>query len=127
MVHEVRPVVNAEQILAARRVVDEIYLDPKIVEYILDIVGATRDPKAYRLDLAHYIRYGASPRATIYLALAARAHAFLDGRGYVTPHDVKTIAPDVLRHRILPTYEAEAEDVTTDMIVAQILNALPVP
>ncbi len=124
---DVRPVVEPAAILAARAVVDEIYVDEKIREYVLDIVLATRDPAAFKLDLAPYIRYGASPRATICLTLAARAHAFLNGRGYVTPQDVKSVAPDVLRHRILPTYEAEAEDITADTMISRILSELPVP
>ena len=109
-------------------VVDEIYVDDKIKDYVLSIVFATRDPAAYKLDaLKDNIRYGASPRATLYLTLAARAHAFLQGRGYVTPQDVKSIAPDVLRHRVIPSFEAEAEDMTADKIVATLLNELPVP
>jgi MoxR-like ATPase len=124
---EVRPVVTPETILQARGVVDEIYVDDKIKDYILSIVFATRDPAAYQLDLKDFIRYGASPRATIYLTVAARAHAFLQGRGYVTPQDVKSMAPDILRHRIVPSYEAEAEEMTSDDLVARILNALPVP
>ncbi len=126
-VRDVRPVVEPAAILAARAVVDEIYVDEKIREYVLDIVSATRTPGAFQLDLAPYIRYGASPRATICLTLAARAHAFLNGRGYVTPQDVKSVAPDVLRHRILPTYEAEAEEITPDVLIARILSELPVP
>jgi MoxR-like ATPase len=125
--HEVRAVVDATTILEARKVVDEVYVDEKIREYVLDIVQATRDPAAFGLDLGPYIRYGASPRATIALTLAARAHAYLDRRGYVTPQDIKEMAPDVLRHRILPTYEAEAEGITTDDLIARILGALPVP
>jgi MoxR-like ATPase len=121
------PVVQPEQILSARRVVDDIYVDDKIKDYVLSIVFATRDPDKYRLDIKPYLRYGASPRATIYLTLGARAHAFLNGRGYVTPQDVKSVAADVLRHRLLVSYEAEAEDLTTDDIIAKILNALPVP
>jgi MoxR-like ATPase len=125
--HDTRAVVEPEAILAARKVVDEIYVDDKIREYILDLVFATRDPKKFKLEIREYIRYGASPRATIFLALAARAHAFLQGRGYVTPQDVKSIAPDVLRHRVLLTYEAEAEEITPDTLIARILNELPVP
>jgi len=125
--HDVRPVVRPEAVLEARRVVDSIYVDDKIREYILDIVFATRKPKEHNLDLGDYIRYGASPRATICLTMAARAHAFLHGRGYVTPQDVKGIAPDVLRHRVLLTYEAEAEEITHDALIARILNELPVP
>jgi MoxR-like ATPase len=123
----VRPVTNLAQIVAARGIVDNIYVDDKIKEYILSIVFATRDPAEYQLDIKPYIRFGASPRATIYLTLAAKAQAFLNGRGYVTPQDVKSIAPDVLRHRILASYEAEAEDLTTDDIILRILNKLPVP
>ena len=122
-----RPVVSPESILAARKVVDEIYVDDKIKDYILSIVFATRDPDKYKLPLKDYIRYGGSPRATIYLTLAAKAHAFLQGRGYVTPQDVKTMAPDTLRHRILVSYEAEAEELTSDDLIARILNELPVP
>lgn len=126
--HHVRAVVDPAAILRARKIVDEIYVDDKIKDYVLSIVFATRDPAAYRLDaLRDNIRYGASPRATLYLTLAARAHAFLQGRGYVTPQDVKSIAPDVLRHRIIPSFEAEAEEMTADKIVATLLNELPVP
>ncbi len=123
----VRHVVEPDTILRARKVVDEIYVDEKIKDYILNIVFATRDPASFRLDLKPYIRYGASPRATLNLTLAARAHAFLQGRGYVTPQDVKSIAPDVLRHRVIVSYEAEAEELRSDDIVARILNTLPVP
>jgi MoxR-like ATPase len=124
---DVKLVVSAESILRARKVVDEIYIDDKIKDYILSIVFATREPDNYKIAIKDYIHYGASPRATIYLTLAARAHAFLQGRGYVTPQDVKSIAPDVLRHRVIVTYEAEAEELDSDDIVARILNELPVP
>jgi len=123
----VDPVVSADEILKAQRVVNDVYLDDKIKDYILSIVFATREPQQYKLNLGEYIRYGASPRATIYLALAARAHAFLNGRGYVTPQDVKSIAPDILRHRVLVSYEAEAEDMTSDDLIKRILDELPVP
>ncbi len=123
----VKPVIQAAQIMDARKVVDEIYVDDKIKDYILSIVFATRTPDLYKLDLKPYIRYGGSPRATIMLALGAKAHAFLQGRGYVTPQDVKSIAPDVLRHRVIVSYEAEAEDLNSDSIVEKILSALPVP
>ena len=123
----VRPAVEPAAILRAREVVDQIYVDEKIKDYILSIVFASREPENYNLQIKDYIRYGASPRATIYLTIAAKAHAFLQGRGYVTPQDVKSIAPDVLRHRILISYEAEAEDLTSDDVVAKILNELPVP
>ena len=126
--HQVRPVVEPAAILRARKIIDEIYVDDKIKDYILSIVFATRDPAAYKLNaLVDHIRYGASPRATLYLTLAARAHAFLQGRGYVTPQDVKSIALDVLRHRVIPSFEAEAEEMTSDKIVATLLNELPVP
>ena len=128
VVRNVRPAVEPDAIRRARLIVDEIYVDDKIKDYILSIVFATRDPAAYKLDaLKDNIRYGASPRATLYLTLAARAHAFLQGRGYVTPQDVKSIAPDVLRHRVIPSFEAEAEEMTADKIVATLLNELPVP
>ncbi|NCA81659.1 MAG: MoxR family ATPase [Opitutae bacterium] len=128
VVTHVRAVVDPAAILRARKIVDEIYVDDKIKDYILSIVFATRNPAAYKLDaLQDNIRYGASPRATLFLTLAARAHAFLQGRGYVTPQDVKSIAPDVLRHRVIPSFEAEAEDLTADKIVATLLNELPVP
>ena len=124
---DVRPVVTTDDILAARTLVDAIYVDDKVKDYVVDVVLATRDPKAYGLDLAPLVQYGASPRATLALTLAARAHAFLAGRGYVVPQDVKTMAPDVLRHRIVPTYEAEAEDVDADEIVRRVLDGVPVP
>ena len=124
---EVRPVIGPETIMNARKAVDEIYVDEKIKEYILDIVFATRDPAKYNLDLADYLRYGASPRATLALTLGARAHAFLEGRGYVTPQDVKSIAQDVLRHRIIVSYEAEAEELTSEDVIEKILREIPVP
>jgi MoxR-like ATPase len=124
---EVQAVVTTADILAARRVVDMIYLDDKIKQYIVDVVYATREPQAYKLDIGPYIDYGASPRATIFLALAAKAAAFLKGRGYVTPQDVKWIGMDVLRHRVLVTYEAEAADVTAEDLIQQIFDRLPVP
>jgi MoxR-like ATPase len=123
----VQSVVTAEDILAARKVVSTVYVDDKVKDYIVDIVLATRDPKPYGIDLNGYVQCGASPRATINLTLAARAHAFLQGRGYVTPQDVKDLAYDVLRHRIAVSYEAEAENITSENIVAGILEGLPVP
>lgn len=122
-----KPVVHPDAILRARQVVDAIYLDEKIREYILAIVFATRYPERYHLKLKDYIRYGASPRASLYLALTAKAHAFLQGRGYVTPQDVKSLAPDVLRHRLIVSYEAESEELTSDDLVSRILDGLPVP
>jgi MoxR-like ATPase len=120
-------VVEASTILRARQVVDEIYVDDKIKDYILSIIFATREPETFKLDIKPYIRYGASPRATIFLTVAAKAHAFLNGRGYVTPQDVKSMAPDVLRHRLLVSYEAEAEDITPRSHRDRILAELPVP
>lgn len=124
----VSPVVEAEDIVRARKVVDEVYIDERIEKYIVDIVFATRDPKAYKLDeLKPLIQYGASPRASIYLSVAAKAYAFLQGRGYVVPQDVKTIGMDVLRHRIIASYEAEAEDKTSEDIVKRIFEEIRVP
>jgi MoxR-like ATPase len=108
-------------------VVDQIYIDEKLQDYIVDIVFATREPKAYGIDIAGMIAYGASPRASIYLNQASRAYAFLQGRGYVTPQDVKSIGLDVLRHRVLLTYEAEAEELTSDDIVTRIFDNVEVP
>ena len=124
---EVQPVVSAEDILQARKVVSSIYVDEKVKDYIVDIVLATRDPQPYGIDLNGYVQCGASPRATISLTLGARAIAFLQGRGYVTPQDVKDVAYDVLRHRIIVSYEAEAENITSENIIAGILEGLPVP
>jgi len=124
---EVKPVLTPEDILKARDVVDSIYVDEKIQSYIVDIVLATRDPKAYGLKMENLIQYGASPRASIYLNQAAKAYAFLQGRGYVTPQDVKTIGPDVLRHRLLLSYEAEAEEMTPDDAVARFFEHIEVP
>jgi MoxR-like ATPase len=121
----VSAVVSAEEILAARRVVNSIYIDDKIKEYIVNIVLATRDSKTANLN--GYLEYGASPRATINLTMAARAAAFLAGRAYVTPQDVKNIAPDILRHRIAVSYEAEAENITSEDVVRKILDTLAVP
>ncbi|CAN5476860.1 AAA family ATPase [soil metagenome] len=123
----VTAVVDPQQIIAARSVVNNIYIDDRVKDYIVDVVWATREPATYKLKLDGLIRYGASPRATIFLALAARAHAFLNGRGYVTPQDIKTIGADVLRHRVIVSYEAEAESITSEKIVEQIFAGLPVP
>ena len=126
------PVVNAvvepDEILRAREAVEMIYMDPQVEQYIIELVFATREPKAHNLgDLADLIAFGASPRATISLAKAARAHAFLKRRGYVTPEDVRSIGLDVLRHRVLLTYEAEAEEMTADNVVNRVLNSIEVP
>jgi MoxR-like ATPase len=124
---EVQSVVTIEEIIAARRLVSNIYVDDKVKDYIVDLVIATRDPGAYGIDLNGYVQCGASPRATISLTLAARAHAFLQGRAYVTPQDVKDLAYDVMRHRIAVSYEAEAENITSENIIAGILEGMPVP
>src|SRR5690349_11928020 len=124
---DVKPVVTLEEILSTRKIVDEIHVDEKIREYIVRVVFATRKPADYKLDLKHFIQFGASPRATIYLTVAAKAWALLQGRDYVVPEDVKQIGPDVLRHRLILTYEAEAQAVTTDAIIKKIFNAVPVP
>ncbi|MFK8115070.1 MAG: AAA family ATPase [Rubripirellula sp.] len=124
---EVSAVTSPEEIMAARRLVDQLHIEQSVKEYIVDLVMATRSPAAYNLPLQDLIQFGASPRATINLTLAAKANAFLEGRGYVTPQDVKAIAMDVLRHRVIVTYEAEAEEITSENMVAQILNAVAVP
>jgi MoxR-like ATPase len=124
---DIQAVVQPEDIAQVRNVVDEIYIDEKIKDYIVDIVCATREPDKYGMDMANFINYGASPRATIYLALAAKAHAFIQQRGYVTPQDVKSIGPDVLRHRVIVSYEAEAEDKTSEEIIKTIFDSIEVP
>ncbi len=120
-------VIHTDDILRLRGLVDEVYLDDKVKDYIIDLVFATRDPKAFGLDLTQFIQYGASPRATLCLTLGAKAHAVLQGRGYVTPQDVKAIGQDVLRHRVIVTYEAEAEDVTPEVVIKNIFDGVPVP
>jgi len=124
---EVRKVLDPAEIIRARGIVNQIYVDDRVKDYIVDIVWATREPQSYKLDLEGMIRYGASPRATIFLTLAAKAQAFIEGRGYVTPQDVKSIGLDVLRHRVGVSYEAEAEELTSEMIVRKIFAGLPVP
>jgi MoxR-like ATPase len=123
----IQPAVHADDILQARKVVEATRIDDRIKDYIVTLIYATRDPKRFNLDLKNYIENGASPRATINLTLAAKAAAFLAGRGYVTPQDVKTLAMDVLRHRVAVTYEAEAENITSEDIVKTILDTVPVP
>ncbi|MCK4660569.1 MAG: MoxR family ATPase [Phycisphaerae bacterium] len=127
VVHQVEAVMQPEDIAKARSVVDEIYIDDKLKDYIVDLVLATRDPAAYKLPVADWIQYGASPRASIYLTIGAKACAFLAGRGYVTPQDVKDIAMEVLRHRVIVTYEAEAEEKTSEDVVRTVLDHVPVP
>ena len=125
---ELNRIISPEDILHARRVIDDIYLDEKIEQYIVDIVAATREPETFQLEeLQDLIQYGASPRATIYLTLAAKAYAFLQGRGYVTPQDVKSIGMDVLRHRVIVSYEAEAEDKTSEDIIQTVFDQIAVP
>lgn len=125
---QVQPVISPADILRVRQIVDEIYIDDKIRDYIIEIVFATRDPEGHGLkDLANLIEYGASPRASIALTLAAKAHAFLQGRGYVTPQDVKCIGMDVLRHRVILTYEAEAEEKGPEDVLQQVFDSIRVP
>ncbi len=125
---KVRRVVGMDSILAARSFVDRIAIDTRLREYIVSLVFATREPaRAGLAELAGHIQYGGSPRATIWLALCARANAFISGRGYVTPADIKAVAPEVLRHRVVPTYEAEAEGLGSDALVARVLETVPVP
>ena len=127
-VPKARKVISPEQIASARRVVHQIYVDEKVKDYILNIVFATREPSQSGLrDLEDFIEYGASPRATIYLNLAAKAHAFLRHRGFVTPEDVKAVGFDVLRHRISLTYEAEAEELTPEKIIQRVFDRVEVP
>ena len=124
---DIKPVIHPNQIAEIRSVVDEIYIDDKVKDYIVNIVCATREPKKYGIDLGNFINYGASPRATIFLAVAAKAHAFIQQRGYVTPQDVKSIGYDVLRHRVIISYEAEAEDKTSEDIIKTIFDNIEVP
>ncbi len=125
---KLKSVIEPEKILEAREVVNEIYTDEKVEKYIIDLVFATRNPEKYNMsDLKDLIDFGGSPRASINLNLAARAHAFMEHRAYVTPEDVRFIAMDVLRHRIIPTFEAEAENITTEDIISKILSTVPVP
>jgi MoxR-like ATPase len=123
----VTPVVTLDQIIRARDVVRDVYIDDKVKGYIVDIVFATRNPELYGLNLGEFLAYGASPRATINLTLAAKAHAFLRGRGYVTPEDIKSIGMDVLRHRVILTYEAEAEEITSEDVIQKIFDQIEVP
>jgi MoxR-like ATPase len=129
MLHKttVSPVVTRDEIIDAREVVNQIYVDDKAKNYIVDIVQATRNPELFGLEIGHLIEYGASPRATMYLQQAARALAFLQGEGNVFPNDVKQVAMDILRHRVKETYEAEAENTTSEDIIRQILDTVPVP
>ena len=124
---DIDPVMAPDEIIEARQVVDEIYIDDKIKDYIVDLTLATREPASFNLTIGDWIQYGASPRATLALTVGAKASAFLAGRGYVTPQDVKAIAMDVLRHRVIITYEAEAEEKTSEDVVRAVLDHVPVP
>ncbi len=124
---EISAVISTDTLRQAQQTVRDIYMDEKVKNYILDIVFATRDPRKFGLNIDHLIAYGGSPRATIFLALASRAHAFLRGRGYVTPEDVKAIGHDVLRHRVIVTYEAEAEELDSEAVLQKIFDHIDVP
>lgn len=127
-VKELEPVITVEKVLEARKVINEIYIDEKVEQYIIDLVFATRNPEKYDMDdLSELINFGASPRASINLNLAARAHAYMEHRAYVTPEDVRIIAMDVLRHRIIPTFEAEAENITSEDLIDKIMGSIQVP
>ena len=125
--HTLNPIGSASDLIEAKKVINEIYIDEKVIDYILDITTATRNPQKFNLDIQHLLAFGASPRASLALVNCAKAHAFLNGRGFVTPHDVKSLAHDVLRHRIGISFEAEAEEINSDMIIDQILDSLLVP
>jgi MoxR-like ATPase len=123
----VKPILSGDDILQARTVVNEIYIDDKVIDYILNIIFASRRPKDFNVDIEGLLTYGASPRASIALKIMGKAHAFLAGRAFVTPHDIKQISYDVLRHRLRRSYEAEAEDISSEEIIDRILNKIPVP
>jgi MoxR-like ATPase len=120
-------VTTLDAISEARKLVNDVFVDPKIRDYIVDLVLATRDPEQYKLKLGRYIQFGASPRATISLTLAAKAWALMQGRAYVVPQDIKEIGMDVLRHRVIPSYEAEAEEISSEDLVTSIFDVVPVP
>jgi MoxR-like ATPase len=124
---DVNPVITPDDVKRLRMLADDIYMDEKIEEYIIDIIEATRNPEEFKLDIKDYIRYGASPRASIFLTMASKANAFIEGRGYVTPQDVKTVAMKVLRHRVILTYEAEAEEKSSEDVINHILQTVDVP
>jgi MoxR-like ATPase len=123
----VESVISADDVLEARNLVDKIYIDDKVVDYILDVVFATRAPAEYGVDIEGLLQFGASPRASLSLQIAGKAHAFLEGRGYVTPQDIKSIGPDILRHRLRRSYEAEAEGIASDDILDRIFSTIQVP
>lgn len=124
---EVTPKLSVDAIMSAKQLVQQVYVDEKIIDYIISIIHSTRDPEKYGIKAKHLIMYGASPRASLGLTAAAKALAFLQGRAFVTPHDIKQLAPDILRHRIRRTYEAEAEEISPDILIEMILNQIPVP
>lgn len=124
---QIKPVLTGNEILNTRKIVNQVYIDEKVTDYLLKIVFATRDPKAFGIDAENLIMYGASPRASIGMTIAAKAYAFLAGRAFVTPHDIKQLGHDLLRHRIRRTYEAEAEEISTDEIIDRIFETIPVP
>ncbi|MCF6249521.1 MAG: MoxR family ATPase [Desulfobacula sp.] len=123
----ITPVITCEQLSQMGALLDKIYVDEKLKEYMVDLIFATRQPQTYGIDMADYIEFGASPRATIFLARAARVNAFLSGRAYITPQDIKLVGPDVLRHRIILSFEAEAEDVSTEDIIQAVFDSVEVP
>ncbi len=125
--YQVKSVLNKEDVLMLRDLAREVFVDDSLKNYIVQLVTATRNPKEYHLDLARYIQYGVSPRASIYWTMAAKAHAFLQQRGFVIPDDIKLVAPDILRHRIIRSYEADAENVSSEDIIQQILARVPIP
>ncbi|MEE8335707.1 MAG: MoxR family ATPase, partial [Candidatus Neomarinimicrobiota bacterium] len=125
---KLKPVINADQVLDAQKTIDDIYVDEKVEEYVLNLVFATRDPALYHLDdLSNLIEFGASPRASINLILASKARAFIEGRGYITPEDVRYIGMDVLRHRVILTYEAEAEEIYPEDIIKRLFESIEIP
>lgn len=124
---QVSKVITIKDVLEARKIVDQIYIDDKVIDFILNIVFATREPKRFGIKIDGLLEYGASPRASLFLKLASKAHAFLAGRGYVTPYDIKNVAYDVLRHRLYRSYEAEAENISSDTIIDRIFEKLQVP
>jgi MoxR-like ATPase len=127
-IQPIKPVISPQEIIRLRETAREIYMDEKIENYIVDLVCATREPARYQLEeLSDLIEYGASPRATIFLAMAAKAHAFLRHRGYVTPEDVSAVGMDVLRHRVIISYEAEAEEITSEMVIKKVFEGIEVP
>jgi MoxR-like ATPase len=124
---KVNPILSPQQIIEFRGIAASIFIDPRVEEYIVNLVAATRNPGEYKLDIGSFIEFGASPRATIFLAQAARATALLDGRSYVTPQDIKDISFDVLRHRLMLSYEAEAEEIDSEQLITRIMETIEVP